>query len=258
MLSDATARLVEGVAVLDHPEMVTIKGVPDPVPARRLHSMAATRTLVGRRETTLVGRDCEIEEIAAMLNATIHGQGCAIGVTGPAGIGKSRVCRDVVKIAQSCGVETFSTYCESHASELPFGAVARLMRSFLRIEEFDHQTARSALRTQLAFADPEDVLCSGAPRHPDPAVTSPDVAADARRRRLAVLVNAAITARETTAVYLVEDAHWINAASEVDSFPTLRPQLSTNRWSSSLSVPNTTVPLRNSPGLRVSPGPLWR
>ena len=214
MLSDATARLVEGVAVLDHPEMVTIKGVPDPVPARRLHSMAATRTLVGRRETTLVGRDCEIEEIAAMLNATIHGQGCAIGVTGPAGIGKSRVCRDVVKIAQSCGVETFSTYCESHASELPFGAVARLMRSFLRIEEFDHQTARSALRTKLAFADPEDVLLLEELRHPRPGCHQPNVAADARRRRLAALVNAAFTARETTAVYLVEDAHWIDAASE--------------------------------------------
>ncbi len=38
---------------------------------------------------------------------------------------------------------------------------------------------------------------------------------DARRRRLTALVNAASLARETPAVYVVEDAHWIDVVSEV-------------------------------------------
>ena len=37
---------------------------------------------------------------------------------------------------------------------------------------------------------------------------------DARRRRLTALVNAASLARETPAVYVVEDAHWIDEVSE--------------------------------------------
>ena len=36
----------------------------------------------------------------------------------------------------------------------------------------------------------------------------------ARRRRLTALVNAASLARETPAVYVVEDAHWIDEVSE--------------------------------------------
>ena len=39
MLSESTARLVEGAAVLGEPEMVQIKGAEQPVAARRLLGM---------------------------------------------------------------------------------------------------------------------------------------------------------------------------------------------------------------------------
>ena len=42
----------------------------------------------------------------------------------------------------------------------------------------------------------------------------PDIAADARRRRLTALVNAAALARPDPAVYVIEDAHWIDEISE--------------------------------------------
>ena len=49
---------------------------------------------------------------------------------------------------------------------------------------------------------------------------------DARRRRLTALVNAASLARETPAVYVVEDAHWIDEVSEsmLADFFTVIPQ----------------------------------
>jgi adenylate cyclase len=227
MLSEATSRLTEHVAVLDHPAMVAIKGATEPVPARRLLAMAANRTVVGRRESALVGRDREMDAIAGILNETIHGRGCVVGVTGPAGIGKSRVRRELVKIAQSSGVEVFSTFCESHASEIPFTVVARLLRDFLRINELDDQAARSALRTQLAAVDPEDVLLlDDLLGIRDPAVASPNISADARRRRLAALMNTAALARDAPAVYIIEDAHWIDEASEsmLADFMTMVPR----------------------------------
>ena len=42
----------------------------------------------------------------------------------------------------------------------------------------------------------------------------PVIDPDARRRRLTALLNAALLARETPAVYVVEDAHWIDEVSE--------------------------------------------
>ena len=63
-------------------------------------------------------------------------------------------------------------------------------------------------------------------------IADPDAAAclafdpDARRRRLTALVNAASLARETPAVYVVEDAHWIDEVSEsmLADFFTVIPQ----------------------------------
>src|SRR6476620_3711808 len=42
----------------------------------------------------------------------------------------------------------------------------------------------------------------------------PTIAPDARRRRLTALVNGASLARSTPAVYVIEDAHWIDQVSE--------------------------------------------
>ena len=54
----------------------------------------------------------------------------------------------------------------------------------------------------------------------------PKIDPDARRRRLTALVNAASLARQTPAVYVVEDAHWIDEVSEsmIAEFLTVIPQ----------------------------------
>ena len=60
----------------------------------------------------------------------------------------------------------------------------------------------------------------------DPEVTLPAIDPDARRRRLTALVNAASLARTQPALYVVEDAHWIDAVSEsmLADFFTVIPQ----------------------------------
>ncbi len=61
---------------------------------------------------------------------------------------------------------------------------------------------------------------------PIPDAALPEIDPDARRRRLTALVNAASLARETPAVYVVEDAHWIDEVSEsmLADFLTVIPQ----------------------------------
>ena len=53
----------------------------------------------------------------------------------------------------------------------------------------------------------------------------PDIEGDARRRRLTALVNAASLARSEPALYVIEDAHWIDEVSEsmlADFFAVIR------------------------------------
>ena len=77
------------------------------------------------------------------------------------------------------------------------------------------QTARDRVRDRIPDADPEDVLLlDDLLGVADPAAPSPSIDPDARRRRLTALVNAASLGREMPAVYVVEDAHWIDEASE--------------------------------------------
>jgi hypothetical protein len=83
------------------------------------------------------------------------------------------------------------------------------------------------VRAQAADADPEDVLLfEDLLGIGDPDVVLPKIDPDARRRRLTALVNAASLAREAAAVYVIEDAHWIDEVSEsmLTEFSTAIPQ----------------------------------
>jgi class 3 adenylate cyclase len=215
MLSASTARLVENSATLGEPELVHIKGANEPVTAYPLLGAGDRHDAVGRAESNLVGRRWEMAAVEGLLDRAVDGHGAVVGVVGPPGIGKSRLVREVAAMASTRGVEVFATFCESHTSQVPFHAVARLLRAAIGVEGLHGQSARSRVRDRVPGADPEDLLLF----HDllgiaDPEVEPPRIDPDARRRRLTALVNAASLARETPTVYVIEDAHWIDEISE--------------------------------------------
>jgi adenylate cyclase len=227
MLSESTARLVEDAAVLGEPELVAIKGADKPVPARRLLAAGTERAQTSRREPTLVGRTWEMNTVAGILDQSISGAGCVAGVVGPPGIGKSRLVGEAATLAADRGIDVFSTFCESHAREVPFHVVARLLRAAIGISDLEPVGARAQVRTRIPDADADDLLLlDDLLGIGDAGVALPDIAPDARRRRLAALLNAAALARATPAVYVIEDAHWIDEASEamLAEFLTVVPQ----------------------------------
>jgi AAA ATPase domain/Adenylate and Guanylate cyclase catalytic domain len=229
LLSASTARLVEGAATLGEVERVRIKGTDQLVCAQRLLGMAEGRHPVGRAESNLVGRRWEMSAVEGLLDCAVDGHGAVVGVVGSPGIGKSRLVREVVAVAGRRGVEVFTTFCESHTSQVPFHAVARLLRAAAGVEGLDGQTARDRVRDRVPDADPEDLLLlHDLLGFADPNAPLPAIDPDARRRRLTALLNAASLARETPAVYVVEDAHWIDEVSEslLADFLTVIPQTS--------------------------------
>jgi class 3 adenylate cyclase len=134
MLSASTARLVEGAATLGEVERVRIKGTDQPACAQRLLGMEERRRAVGRAESNLVGRRWEMAAVEGLLDRAIDGHGAVVGVVGSPGIGKSRLVREVTAMAAARGVEVFTAFCESHASDIPFYVVARLLRATFTIQ----------------------------------------------------------------------------------------------------------------------------
>ena len=226
MLSLSTARLVDGVAALGEPELVQIKGADDPVPARRLLAVGQHRAAT-RAESKLVGRRWEMSAVEGLLDRAIDGDGAVVGVVGPAGIGKSRLARELAAMAAERDVNVFTTFCESHTSQVPFQVISRLLRAATGVEGLDPAAARALIKAQFSDAEPEDVaLFEDLLGISDPDAELPRIDPDARRRRLTAMVNSATLASQDPAVYVIEDAHWIDESSEslLAAFLTVVPQ----------------------------------
>ncbi|MFZ1163402.1 AAA family ATPase [Mycobacterium sp.] len=214
MLSESTARLAEHAVVLGDPEMVGIKGAVDPVATRRLLAIADHQPR-RRSEPTLVGRRWELNTLAAILDEAVNGAGCIVNVIGPSGIGKSRLVREAASIAAARGVEVMIIHCESHARDIPFHALARLLRAGTQTTDLGAEAARAQIRNRFRDADPEDlVLLEDLLGIRDAGDALPEIAADARRRRLTALINSASLDRGDPALYLIEDVQWIDEVSE--------------------------------------------
>jgi class 3 adenylate cyclase len=227
MLSASTARLVEGAATLGDVELVQIKGADEPVAARRLLSVSDRDRSVAASESAFVGRRWEMSAVEGLLARAVDGRGAVVTVVGSAGIGKSRLVREVAVIAAGREVEVFSAYCESHATDVPFHVVAQLLRAAVGVRGLDASAARERVRSRVPEADPQDLLLfDDLLGIADPEVKLPKIDPDARRRRLTALVNAASLARHTPSVYVIEDAHWIDEVSEsmLTDFFTVIPQ----------------------------------
>jgi class 3 adenylate cyclase len=215
MVSESTARLVEHTVMLAEPEWVRIKGADEPVRACRLVAIGPRNGLVGRAEASLVGRRWEIAALDAMVDCAISGRGAVVNVVGPPGIGKSRAAREAATLANERGVAVFWAFCESHARDVPFHAVMRLLRARMGVADVDGFAARARVREQLPDAGAQDLLLfDDLLGIADPEVPLPQIDPEARRRRLIALINSAALARSEPVLYIIEDAHWIDAVSE--------------------------------------------
>src|SRR6202008_991332 len=128
---------VEGAAALGDAELVRIKGADEPVSAQRLLGIGERHRAALRAESSLVGRRWEMSAVEGLLERAIDGHGAVVGVVGSPGIGKSRLVREVAAMATARGVEVFTTFCESHASDIPFRVVARLLRAAAGVGDLD-------------------------------------------------------------------------------------------------------------------------
>jgi adenylate cyclase len=215
LCSLSTARLVEDATRLGCVNDVAIKGADEPVPARRLVAVESDRMVVGRNEGLMLGRDAELGWLRNTFDDNRDG---LVGIVGAPGLGKSRLIGEFAAIAARQGAEVVVARCESHTSTLPFRALSRVLRAMFKVNGFSDADARVHTVTQYnGLLEPHSAdaqILFDAMAIADANAPPLQVSVDGRRRRLVEVMSQAVLARSARAVFLLEDAHWIDTPSD--------------------------------------------
>ncbi|HZA09782.1 ATP-binding protein [Mycobacterium sp.] len=255
LCSESTARLVEGRAQLGPTNSVAVKGETRLIPARRLLSVPVQETVVGRDAGPMLGRDAELQEIMRVFDS---GDASVIGVVGEPGIGKSRLIREFAARVRRKEADVVVARCDAHTADVPLWALSRMLRAMFGVSRLDDPAARAQVLERLpitAHSDGARVLFDllGIT---EPGSAPVELSLDARHRRLVDAMIKATEFRSRRAVFILEDAHWIDAASEA----------TLSEFAASLSALQSTLvttyrpeyrgPLRDQPDTTITLSPL--
>jgi class 3 adenylate cyclase/tetratricopeptide (TPR) repeat protein len=217
-------RLVSGRFEFAPGEARQLRGIPRPVELfalLRARDWEAAHSLRQSLLTPFTGRAKEMFALQLALRRARLGRAGIVGVCGPPGMGKSRLCHEFARWCSDEGVPVFEVRAQVYGSTTPLRPVLELLRVFFfGIDASDpHALARAKIRSVLgrlhgggSEAD-YSLICDflGVPA-PGEAAMNP---AAARRSRLLALLGELMRAPgRMCCVLLIEDLHWLDEASE--------------------------------------------
>lgn len=162
-----------------------------------------------------MGRD---EDLGELIESFRGGAASLVSVVGEPGLGKSRLLREFAAHTSARDAQIVTTRCEAHTAHVPLGVLSRMMRAVFGVRLLDAAAARQHIISQLGdLAEPGsdeiavlfDVMAIG-----DAAMPMPTKNTAARRHLLIELISSAMKARRARTVFIVEDVHWVDAASD--------------------------------------------
>jgi class 3 adenylate cyclase len=204
LVGERTAAAVRGAFEFDTARVLEAKGKPGGIPSRRLLralSLMRPRGLAGFRPA-FVGRDTELGQLsAAYADVSARGEPHAVTIVGDAGVGKTRLVRELWERLGSESPEPLrrTGHCLPYGQGVTYWPLAEVLKEHLSILETDSEDevrarlgSREILGLTLGLEPSEDL--------------HPLVARD-RLQEAWVEFFDALTAERPTVV-LVEDVHW--------------------------------------------------
>ena len=225
VISETTARLVEGYFISHSLGMQDLKGLAHPLRVYRvLHaSETQTRLDVGaiRGLTPLVGRDAEVTFLRERWTQVQDGLGQVVLINGEPGIGKSRlvqVLKEQVAGERSTRIEY---HCASHTQHSALYPVITHLERALAFRHDDTPDDKlrklEAAMAPYAWPLPDTVpLLAALLSLPLPAHSPPLTLTPQRQRQKTLEVLLAWLCAEATrhpVLFLVEDLHWIDPST---------------------------------------------
>jgi class 3 adenylate cyclase/tetratricopeptide (TPR) repeat protein len=202
----------------------TVRGIAAPVEIFQikglLNAPSSSVFRSGKRLSPLIGRDEQFSTLLTELEQTLKGDGRVVGIVGDAGIGKSRLCYEFAEHCRGNGIRVYEARVLAHGRATPFQPVLELLQDYFGIRGRESpdisrdrvidrlqalnvaQQASSVLLEFLGLADPR----------------TPAIKLDPKARK-ALLLNFVRTLPQSGppdvgAIVIIEDLHWIDAASE--------------------------------------------
>lgn len=176
-----------------------------PVPADETHDPAADHA-----PTPLVGRQAERNRLVAMLDDAITGRGHMVLIGGPAGLGKSRLAREIAAEAEQRGMSVLIGHCVDMDSPPPY------QPSVDHLEQAARRASPEGFRAALGVNAPEvaKLLPSLRQRYDD-IPPAPELTPEQERRYMlhgvGEFIGRAAIAQPLVLVY--EDLHWADEST---------------------------------------------
>jgi class 3 adenylate cyclase len=220
LMTESTARLVEGFFTLADVGVRAMKGVSADIRAFELRGIGPRRTRLDasglRALSRLIGRETELTWLEGILARAMESNGQVVGVVGEAGVGKSRLCLEFIRRCRARGVAVHEVHCPAHGATVPWLAIRDLMRGYFGLAP---DTAADAIRQNVerqlvaldaGFANAVplvlEILGVGDSGYSPQRATTERASFMRRFCRL--------QSKNQPGVVLLDDAHWIDPASD--------------------------------------------
>ena len=224
LISQDVRQATDDSFVWDTPATIAVKGKTEPITVNSVVGVKARQAYhlqVQKYTLPMVGRDQELLQVEEIVGQVLAGEGQVLGITGEAGLGKSRLVAEAARIATEQHLTGYGGECQSYGKNISYLVWQPIWRGLFGLEP--HWTAEEqirALETRLKAIDP--ALGQRMPLlSPVLNISIPDNkltrSFDAKLRKSSLesllLDYLRAQAKSTPMVLVLEDGHWLDPLS---------------------------------------------
>lgn len=224
LLSGRAQQAVAAAYVFEPRPPLPLKGKSEPLPVFAVTGVRQQRGIRLQEPAyalPMVGRQAELQTVRTRLELAAQGQGQVVGIAAEAGMGKSRLVAEVIRIARRLGFSGYGGACQPDTASTPYFAWKAVWGAFFGVDP------ELPLRKQVRLLEGE--LEDRAPRRVDAlpllgAVLNLPLAdneftstlePEYRKSALHALLTECLksTARDEPILLVIEDVQWIDPLS---------------------------------------------
>jgi adenylate cyclase len=136
LISGRVQSLLAGEFRLEPLEPIPLKGLPEPLPVFHLAGLRTRDPRLSEPTYALpmVGRQAELATISQKLDLALAGQGQIVGIVAEAGMGKSRLLAEAIRLARRKGLRGYGGACQSYGTNTPYLVWEPVWRAFFDLD----------------------------------------------------------------------------------------------------------------------------